>query len=54
MKRLFVALTFACVSLAGMAQDAGMTDKYSVSTNSFWNNWFFQGGMAWEAWYGNY
>lgn len=54
MKRLFVAWTFACVSLAGMAQDAGMTDKYSVSTNSFWNNWFVQGGMAWEAWYGNY
>ncbi len=54
MKRLFIALFFACVSVAGMAQNQDTTEKYSVATNSFWSNWFIQGGVTWEAWYGNY
>lgn len=37
-----------------MAQNADITEKYSVATNSFWSNWFIQGGVTWEAWYGNY
>lgn len=54
MKKLFIALIFACVSVTGMAQNADITEKYSVATNSFWSNWFIQGGVTWEAWYGNY
>ena len=38
----------------GMAQDEVPTEKHSVATNSFWNNWFVQGGVQWNAWYGNY
>ena len=54
MKKLFIALIFACVSVTGMAQNQDITEKYSVATNSFWSNWFIQGGVTWEAWYGNY
>ena len=54
MKKLFIALFFACASVTGMAQNADITEKYSVATNSFWSNWFIQGGVTWEAWYGNY
>ena len=34
-----------------MAQDADPVQKYSVSTNSFWSNWFIQVGGEWNAWY---
>ena len=54
MKKLFIALFFASASVTGMAQNADITEKYSVATNSFWSNWFIQGGVTWEAWYGNY
>ena len=42
MKKLLMVLAFAGVSVASMAQDAVPTEKYSVSTNSFWSNWFVQ------------
>lgn len=51
MKKLFIVLAFASVSLCSMAQDADPVQKYSVSTNSFWSNWFFQVGGEWNAWY---
>ena len=51
MKKLFIALTFAGISLSSMAQDADPTLKYSVATNSFWSNWFIQVGADWNAWY---
>ena len=51
MKKLFIALAFACISLSSMAQDADPTLKYSVATNSFWSNWFIQVGADWNAWY---
>lgn len=51
MKKLFIALAFAGISLSSMAQDAGPTLKYSVATNSFWSNWFIQVGADWNAWY---
>ena len=35
-------LAIAGVSVASMAQEADPTEKYSVSTNSFWSNWFIQ------------
>lgn len=51
MKKLFIALAFASISLSSMAQDADPTLKYSVATNSFWSNWFIQVGADWNAWY---
>lgn len=39
--------------MATVAQEEYVTDKYSVQTNSFWNNWFAQVGADWNAWYGN-
>lgn len=51
MKKLFIALAFAGISLSSMAQEADPTLKYSVATNSFWSNWFIQVGADWNAWY---
>lgn len=51
MKKLFIALAFAGFSVASMAQEAEVTEKHSVSTNSFWSNWFIQGGVQWGAFY---
>lgn len=51
MKKLFIALAFAGISMSSMAQDADPTLKYSVATNSFWSNWFIQVGADWNAWY---
>ena len=51
MKQLLIVLAFASVSLCSMAQDADPVQKYSVSTNSFWSNWFIQVGGEWNAWY---
>ncbi len=56
MKKLFLALAFAGVSVAGMAQTnetADPTEKYSVATNSFWSNWFIQANVVGTAFYGN-
>jgi outer membrane protein OmpA-like peptidoglycan-associated protein len=33
-----------------MAQE-DPTEKYSVSTNSFWSNWFIQGDVTWNSFY---
>lgn len=51
MKKFFLMLAVASLSVAAMAQDAVPTEKYSVSTNSFWSNWFIQGNVTWNAWY---
>lgn len=51
MKKLLIVLAFAGISVASMAQEADATEKYSVSTNSFWSNWFIQGGVQWTAFY---
>lgn len=56
MKKLMMALAFAGVSVAGMAQtseSAEPTEKYSVATNSFWSNWFIQANVVGTAFYGN-
>lgn len=54
MRKLLIALVFASVSVASMAQDNDATEKYSVATNSFWSNWFIQTGADWNVWYGSY
>ena len=48
MKKLFMVLAFAGVSVASMAQ-SDVVNKYSVATNSFWSNWFVQlgGNYSW-------
>ena len=43
-------LAFASVSMASMAQE-DPTLKYSVATNSFWQNWFVQVNASWNAFY---
>lgn len=53
MKKLLMVLAFAGVSAASMAQNADPTEKFSVSTNSFWSNWFVQANVAGTAFWGN-
>ena len=48
-----MVLAFAGVSAASMAQNADPTEKFSVSTNSFWSNWFVQANVAGTAFWGN-
>lgn len=52
MKKFLMILAFASISVASMAQE-DPTQKYSVATNSFWSNWFFQVNGAWTAFYSN-
>ena len=54
MKKLLIILAFAGVSAMSVAQDTFTTEKHRVSTNKFWSNWFVQGHVSWNAWYGNY
>jgi len=51
MKKLLFVLAFAGISVASMAQNEDATEKYSVSTNSFWSNWFIQAGAQWTSFY---
>lgn len=55
MKKLFMVLALASVTVAGMAQsnESDPTEKYSVATNSFWSNWFIQANVVGTAFYGN-
>ena len=53
MKKLLMVLAFAGVSVASMAQDAVPTEKYSVSTNSFWSNWFIQANAVGTSFWGS-
>ena len=53
MKKLFLMLAIAGMSVASMAQDADPTEKYSVATNSFWSNWFVSADVAYGAFYSN-
>ena len=48
MKKLFLMLAVASLSLNAMAQE-DPTEKYSVSTNSFWSNWFIQTNVNWSS-----
>ena len=50
MKKFFLMLAVASLSLNAMAQE-DPTEKYSVSTNSFWSNWFIQANVSWNAFY---
>ena len=52
MKKIFILFAAATFSLSAMAQeDPAM--KYSVATNSFWSNWFFQANATYTSFYSN-
>ena len=52
MKKFLLMLAIAGASLTATAQETeSTTEKYSVATNSFWSNWFVQGGVQWTAFY---
>lgn len=51
MRKLFVVLAFAGLSMSAMAQNEDPTLKHSVATNSFWSNWFIQVGGNYNIWY---
>lgn len=55
MKKLLIALAMCGLSMGAMAQEttADPTLKHSVTTNSFWSNWFIQAGADWNAFYSN-
>ena len=50
---IVLALSGLTLSAAAQEQNVEPTRKYSVATNSFWSNWFLQGGVEWSAWYNN-
>ena len=53
MKKLFLMLAVAGLSVNAMAQQADPTEKYSVATNSFWSNWFISADFSYGAFYSN-
>ena len=55
MKKFFLLLAVVSASVASYAQeddDIIAGEKHSVVTNSFWANWFVQGNITWNAFYG--
>ena len=53
MKKLFLFCIVAGLSLTATAQDETPMERHSVSTNSFWGNWFLQANLAGSAFYSN-
>ena len=57
MKKLFLLLAVASLSLGAMAQDDDNMDiapaeRHRVATNGFWQNWFLGANVTWSAFYG--
>lgn len=54
MKKMMMLTAFALMTVAVQAQTADAADatsKYSVETNSFWNNWFVSANATYNAFY---
>lgn len=51
MKKLMLALAFVGFATAATAQENVPVKKHSVSTNSFWSNWYVSLGGAYNATY---
>lgn len=56
MKKLFLLLAVASLSLGAMAQDEDDMDiapaeRHRVATNGFWQNWFLGANVTWSAFY---
>ena len=57
MKKLFLLLAVASLSLGATAQDDDNMDiapaeRHRVATNGFWQNWFLGANVTWNAFYG--
>ena len=57
MKKLFLLLAVASLSLGALAQDEDDMDiapaeRHRVATNGFWQNWFLGANVTWNAFYG--
>jgi outer membrane protein OmpA-like peptidoglycan-associated protein len=57
MKKLFLMLAVASLSLSAVAQDdddvnIAPAEKHRVATNGFWQNWFLGANVTWNAFYG--
>lgn len=48
-----ISLLLISLPIAVMAQDETPVERHSVSTNSFFSNWFFQANLAGSAFYSN-
>lgn len=53
MKRYLLMMTVVGMSLTAMAQSAVSDAKHSVSTNSFWANWFVQADIVGTSFWGS-
>ena len=50
MKKLLISFALVGCSLASFAQEPEPVLKHSISTNSFWSNWFVQLGGDYNSW----
>jgi outer membrane protein OmpA-like peptidoglycan-associated protein len=53
MKKIVALFAFASLSVATMAQSTIGDEKHSVSTNSFWSNWFVQANVVGTSFWGS-
>ena len=53
MKKLLISFALVGCSLASFAQEPEPVLKHSISTNSFWSNWFVQLGGDYYSWISN-
>lgn len=53
MKKVFIILALTCVAVGSQAQESISDEKHSVSTNSFWANWFVQANVAGGSFWGS-
>ncbi len=55
MKKVILSIALAALTLGARAQDNAQEEtpaqKYNVTTNSFWNNWFVEAGADWNNHY---
>lgn len=51
MKKILLILAVLGVAMNAFSQEEVPGRKHSVTTNSFWANWFVQGAVTWNAWY---
>lgn len=53
MKKLFITFMLVAATTAAMAQETAPVQKHSVSTNSFWANWFVQANAVGTSFWGS-
>lgn len=53
MKKLLITFALVGCSLGSFAQEPEPVLKHSISTNSFWSNWFVQLGGDYNSWISN-